>query len=163
MGNLRHQHGPPQIEILSPSNKTLGSEGRQKYLEKQQEILSGQVHLVEIDLLRDGAHTTAVPHWPARKKAGPYDYHVSIHRFDRPQEYLVYPIALERRLPVIRIPLLPGDASVPLDLQAVFQRAYDAGPYRRAVRYGDDAIEPPLPSTKAAWAAQLVAPAAAPK
>ena len=151
------------IELLSPSNKALGSEGRQKYLEKQQEILSGQVHLVEIDLLRDGAHTTAVPHWPAREKAGPYDYHVSIHRFDRPQEYLVYPISVERRLPVIRIPLLPGDPAVPLDLQAVFQRAYDAGPYRRAVRYGEDVIDPPLPSAQAAWAAQLIAPAAEPK
>ena len=151
------------IGILSPSNKTLGSEGREKHLEKQQEIFGGQVHLVEIDLLRDGAHTTAVPHWPAREKAGPYDYHVSIHRFDRPQEYLVYPIPLERRLPVIRIPLLPGDASIPIDLQAIFQRAYDVGPYRRAVRYGDDAIDPPLPSTQAAWASRLVAPAAAPK
>jgi hypothetical protein len=151
------------IELLSPSNKALGSEGRQKYLEKQQEILSGQVHLVEIDLLRDGAHTTAVPHWPAREKAGPYDYHASIHCFDRPQEFLVYPIFLERKLPVIRIPLLPGDPSVPLDLQAVFQRAYDAGPYRRAVRYGEDAIDPPLPSTQVAWAAQLVAPAKATK
>jgi hypothetical protein len=151
------------IEILSPSTKALGSEGRQKYLEKQQEILSEQVHLVEIDLLRDGAHTTAVPHWPAREKTGPYDYHVSIHRFDRPQEYLVYPIPLERRLPVIRIPLLPGDPSIPIDLQAVFQRVYDAGPYRRVVRYGEDAIDPPLPSTKAAWTARLVAPTEAPK
>jgi hypothetical protein len=151
------------IEILSSSNKALGSEGRQKYLEKQQEILSGQVHLVEIDLLRDGAHTTAVPHWPAREKAGPYDYHVSIHRFDRPEEYLVYPIPLERRLPVIRIPLLPGDASIPIDLQAAFQRAYDAGPYRRAVRYGEDAIDPPLSSIQTAWAARLVTSAVAPK
>ena len=148
------------IEVLSQTNKTLGSEGRQKYLEKQQEILSGQVHLVEIDLLRGGAHSSAVPLWLAREKAGPFDYHVSVRRFDRPGEFLVYPIPLQRRLPTIRIPLLPGDPSIPISLQAVFQRAYDAGPYRRAVRYGEDPVDPPLTTAQAAWAAQILTPAA---
>ena len=148
------------IEVLSLTNKTLGSEGRQKYLEKQQEILSGQVNLVEIDLLRGGAHSSAVPLWLAREKAGPFDYHVSVRRFDRPGEFLVYPIPLQRRLPTIRIPLLPGDPSIPISLQAVFQRAYDAGPYRRAVRYGEDPIDPPLTTAQAAWAAQILTPAA---
>ncbi len=69
-------------------------------------------------------------------KAGPFDYHGSVRQFDRPGEFLVYPIPLQRRLPTIRIPLQPGDPSIPISLQAVFQRAYDAGPYRRAVRYG---------------------------
>ena len=148
------------IEVLSLTNKTLGSEGRQKYLEKQQEILSGQVNLVEIDLLRGGAHSSAVPLWLVREKAGPFDYHVSVRRFDRPGEFLVYPIPLQRRLPAIRIPLLPGDPSIPISLQAVFQRAYDAGPYRRAVRYGEDPIDLPLTTAQAAWAAQVLTPAA---
>jgi hypothetical protein len=148
------------IEILSLTNKTLGSEGRQKYLEQQQEILSGQVHLVEIDLLRGGAHSSAVPLWLAREKAGPFDYHVSVRRYDRPGEFLVYPIPLQRRLPTIRIPLQPGDPSIPISLQAVFQRAYDAGPYRRAVRYGEDPIDLPLTTAQAAWAAQILTPAA---
>jgi hypothetical protein len=148
------------IEILSLTNKTLGSEGRQKYLEKQQEILSGQVNLVEIDLLRGGAHTSSVPHWLAKEKAGPFDYHVSVRRFDRPGEFLVHPISLPRRLPTVQIPLLPGDPAIPISLQAVFQRAYDAGPYRRAVRYGEDPIDPPLTIAQAAWAAQILMPAA---
>ncbi|HLN30930.1 MAG TPA: DUF4058 family protein [Gemmataceae bacterium] len=142
------------------TNKTLGSEGRQKYLEKQQEILSGKVHLVEIDLLRGGAHSSAVLLWLAREKAGPFDCHVSVRRFDRPGEFLVYPIPLQRRPPTIRIPLLPGDPSIPISLQAVFQRAHDAGPYRRAVRYGEDPIDPPLTTAQAAWAAQILTPAA---
>ncbi len=121
------------IDVLSLTNKTVGSEGRQKHLEKQQEILCGQVNLVEIDLLRGGAHSSAVPLWLARAKAGPFDYHVSVRRSDRPGEFLVYPIALQRRLPIIRIRLLPGDPSIPIRLQAVFQRAYDAGPHRRSV------------------------------
>ena len=151
------------IEILSVTNKTLGSEGRQKYLEKQQEILSGQVSLVEIDLLRGGAHSSAVPLWMAREKAGPFDYHVSVRRFDRPGEFLIYPIPLQRRLPTIRIPLLPGDPSIPIGLPAIFQRAYDAGPYRRAVHYGEDKINPPLTPAQAAWADQVLAQASTTK
>ena len=151
------------IEVLSLTNKTLGSEGRQKYLEKQQEILSGQVNLVEIDLLRGGAHSSAVPLWLAREKAGPFDYHVSVRRFDRPGEFLVYPIPLQRRLPTIRIPLLPGDPSIPIILQAVFQRAYDAGPYHRAVRYREDQIDPPLTPAQATWVSQVLVPATAAK
>ena len=63
---------------------------------------------------------------------GPFDYHVSIHRFDRFEEFLVYPIRLEERLPELAIPLLPGDPDVPLDLQAAFDHAYETGPYRAA-------------------------------
>lgn len=151
------------IEILSPSNKRLGSEGREKYMEKQREILDGDVNLVEIDLLRGGTHISAVPRALAEEKAGPFDYHVSIHRFDRSREFLVYPIFLWRRLPTIRIPLLPGDPDVPLNLQTVFQRAYDVGPYRRAVRYGEDPIDPPLLPDQATWASQVLATAAATK
>ena len=39
-------------------------------------------------------------------------------------------VRLETALPVITVPLLPGDGDVPLDLQAVFTRCYDTGPYR---------------------------------
>src|SRR5208283_4547175 len=73
------------------------------------EIVQSQSHLVEIDLLRGGIHTTAVSREVAVAKAGPFDYHVSIHRFDRPKDFFVYPISLQNRLPVIPIPLLPGD------------------------------------------------------
>jgi Protein of unknown function (DUF4058) len=144
------------IEVLSRTNKTIGGPGRQKYVEKQREILDGQVHLVEIDLLLGGAHTTAVPHEPAWAEAGPFAYHVSIHLFHRPKEFRIYPIRLEQRLPVIAIPLLPEDPAVTLDLQAAFQRVYDAGPYRRAVRYGEDPILPALTPAETAWAGQLL-------
>ena len=145
------------IEVLSRTNKTIGGPGRQKYLEKQREVLDSQVHLVEIDLLRGGAHTTAVPYGLAWAEAGPFAYHVSIHLFQRPKEFRIYPIQLEQRLPVIAIPLLPDDPAVPLDLQAAFQRVYDAGPYRRAVHYGQDPILPVLTPAQTAWAEQLLA------
>ncbi|MHB1560360.1 MAG: DUF4058 family protein [Isosphaeraceae bacterium] len=53
-----------------------------------------------------------------------------------------------------------GDPSVTLDLQAVFDRCYDAGPYSREIRYGVDAVLPPLDPGRAAWA-DRAAPAGA--
>ena len=56
---------------------------------------------------------------------------------------------------MIAIPLLPDDPAVTLDLQAAFQRVYDAGRYRRAVQYGEDPILPALTPAETAWARQL--------
>lgn len=145
------------IEVLSLTNKTPGKHARELYLRKQREILDSDVHLVEIDLLRGGEHTTAVPRDRALKKAGPFDYHVCIHHFDNLEDYFVYAIRLQDRLPEISIPLLPGDTPVPIDLQAVFDRCYDTGPYRRRIRYGELPLEPPLLLEQAEWATKLLA------
>ncbi len=144
------------IEVVSPSNKAPGEEGYDMYRAKQREFLAGQAHLIEIDLLRAGTHVTAVSKDIAKEKAGPFDYHISVHRFDRPNEFLVYPIQLQRRLPVITVPLLPEDPPVQLDLQVAFNRAYDAGPYRKTIWYGKDPIDPPLQPEQATWAASRV-------
>jgi len=148
------------IELVSPANKTPGNPGRERYLAKQREVLAGQAHLIEIDLLRGGTHATAVPRALAVEKAGPFDYHVCVHRFDRPNHFFVYPIRLEQRLPGIVIPLLPGDTDVPLSLQAVFDRAYNAGPYRRAINYGEDRIIPPLRPEQLEWVKARLQPPA---
>jgi hypothetical protein len=42
---------------------------------------------------------------------------------------------------------------VPIDLQAVFDRAYDTGPYRRRVRYADTEPVPPFHPDQREWAA----------
>jgi Protein of unknown function (DUF4058) len=123
---------------------------------KQRETLDSDTHLVEIDLLRGGTHTAAVPRQLVEAKAGRFAYFVSIHRFDRPQDFLVYPIGLADRLPEFAIPLLPGDPDVPLDLQELFQRAYDAGPYASEVEYGKDPIVPRLRPEQAEWAAGVL-------
>src|SRR5437870_2816223 len=49
------------IEMLSPTNKAGGSEGRNRYLAKQTELLRSETHLIEIDFLRGGEHTVAPP------------------------------------------------------------------------------------------------------
>lgn len=72
------------------------------------------------------------------------------------EDFFVYPFQLPQPLPVISVPLLPGDAAVSLDLQAVFERTYEAGPYRREIDYQHDTPVPPLSAEHAAWAAQLL-------
>jgi len=155
MGRGSDRRQVTAIEVLSPTNKTLGEQGRELYLRKQQEILCTKVHLVEIDLLRGGRHTTAVPLDRLSAATGPLDYHVSIHHFDNLEDYFVYPVQLTEPLPTISIPLLPGDPPVPLDLQAVFPRTYDAGPYRREIDYREAPPAPPLREEHAAWATEL--------
>lgn len=144
------------IEVLSLANKTSGEQGREMYLRKQREVLNSRVHLVEIDLLRAGQHTTAVPLACALPKTGPFDYHVCIHHFDNLEDYFIYTILLTERLPEIAVPLLPGDPPVNVDLQAVFDRCYDTGPYRRRVRYAETAPVPPLKAEQAEWAMRLL-------
>jgi hypothetical protein len=144
------------IGLLSPSNKTPGERGREHYLKKQRELIESTTHLVEIDLLRGGTHTTAVPFDLLTAKVGVVDYHVSIHRFDRFEDYLVYPIALNERLPEIAIPLLPGDPEVSIDLQVVFDRSYDTGPYHRRIAYTETALVSALTRDQAEWAGRLI-------
>lgn len=153
------QHGErlvTTIEMLSPTNKTPGEHGRDLYLRKQREVLDSKTNLVEIDLLRGGVHTTAVPHNLALERTGPFDYHVCIHRFDNLEDYFVYPIQLAERLPALAIPLLPGDPDVTIDLQAVFERCYDTGPYRRRIRYNETEPAPPLRPDQTVWAKELL-------
>lgn len=145
------------IEILSHTNKTPGEKGRDLYVQKQREIIdSDKIHLVEIDLLRAGTHTTAVPRNRLIRKASPLDYHACIHHFDKFEKYFVYAILMPERLPEIAVPLLPEDGSVNLDLQAVFDRSYDSGPYRRRIRYDAASIDPPLDNERMDWAKQVL-------
>lgn len=132
------------LEVLSPSNKEAGHPGRELYLTKQQEVLNSDIHLIEIDLLREGSHTVAVPYERLRKQMR-WDYLVALHRGAQKAwqwKFEAWAITLRQRLPRICVPLANGDPEVVLDLQSVFDRCYDEGPYRRRINYGSD---PPTP------------------
>ncbi|MBI3412074.1 MAG: DUF4058 family protein [Planctomycetes bacterium] len=150
-----HERLVASIEILSPTNKAKGP-GRDSYQKKQREVLASQVHLIEIDLLRGGEHTIAVPHEIAWAEAGPFDYLASVHPFDGAGEYQLYPILLQEKLPTIQIPLLPGDGSVDLDMQVVTDRAYDEGPYARQIHYAETTTFPPLSADQMEWANRIL-------
>jgi hypothetical protein len=142
------------IAVLSPANKTGRSEGRQLYLQKQEELLASQTHLIEIDLLQGGEHTVAAPlDWLLGETT--WDYLVSLHRGGQSGRFEVWPFSLRQRLPRIHVPLAGDDPDVVLDLQTVFDRAYDEGPYARRIDYRRDPPVP-LPRADAEWAAALL-------
>jgi hypothetical protein len=140
------------IEVVSMSNKQPG-EGRTLYLKKQAELVAGGVNSVEIDLLRAGEHVTAAPpeSMPSSYRR---PYRICVWRAARPDDWEVYPVPLEQRLPTIAIPLRPTDADVPLELQSLIDRCYETGAY-------DDLDyrvppNPPLDAESAAWTESLL-------
>ena len=60
---------------------------------------------------------------------------------------------------MLAIPLLPPDPDVLLDLQAAFDRAYDGGPYRKGIYYGEDPIKPALRPEQTRWVESILRPA----
>ncbi len=122
------------IEVLSPRNKSAGSEGRELYRQKQREVLATDVHLLEIDLLRFGQHTVAAPR-EALLRHGPYHYLVSLSRGDQRYACEVWGIAMSAALPRVRVPLAGSDPDRILDLQAIFREVYEAGAFQRVVHY----------------------------
>ncbi len=131
------------IELLSPTNKASGTEGRRDYQHKQQELLHSDTHLMEIDLLRHGAHTVMAPlqRLPPRDT---WDYIICLHRATERYQWYYWLNRLTEPLPEIRVPLLQDDPDVFLDLQAVFQESYVEG------RFEDD-IDFTTPLPENAW------------
>jgi hypothetical protein len=138
------------IEVLSPSNK---DQGREEYLEKQQDVRDGLVNLVEIDLVHGGQATTLsrLAPIPSDKRA---TYHTSIFRAARPDRIAYFRMPLRERLPRVPIPLRPEDADAVIDLQSLVDRIYELSGY-------DDldytrTVSPPLPPGDNEWAQDLI-------
>jgi hypothetical protein len=136
------------IELLSPTNKTLNSFGRESFLRTRREALAAGANWLEIDLLRDGARTANLARVPQA------EYQVYLSRASRRREGFVWPIQLEKRLPVIAIPLRGDDPDVPLDLQAMLNAVIERGSYDLETDYQSDPI-PPLTQAQTAWARQI--------
>jgi hypothetical protein len=149
------------IEIASPSNKRPGPD-RRAYVQKQCEVLDGDANLVEIDLLRGGRRL--LPNLELEQFVAsldpPPDYLVSVNRSWRRigalMDYQLFPISVRETLPCIPIPLKENFSEPTLDLQWVFNQAYDRGPYRRGAVDYRGAPNPPLSESDSAWAYELV-------
>ena len=142
------------IEVLSFANKLAGSEGRRLYTRKQKELLASDVHLLEIDLLRQAEHLAAAPREELLHK-GRWDYLACLHRGRSGGRFEVWHSTLREPLPRVQVPLSGGDADLLLDLQAVFTRCYDEAGYARRLDYRK---EPPRPLSgdDASWADALL-------
>jgi hypothetical protein len=78
---------------------------------------------------------------------------VFLSRSDRRPQIEVWPISLDSSLPVVKVPLLPGDPDVELDLALALRTIYDLYEYDRDIDY---TIPPVLPLSveQQAWADQ---------
>jgi hypothetical protein len=137
------------IEVMSPTNKIHGAEGRKSFLKKRLETLESKVNWVEIDLLRAGL--------PSLIPAGGLvrDYCVAVAKVGDRDRARFWPFNLRDPLPVVGIPLRAPDADVPLDLGAVLRTAYDRAAYDLSVDYR----RPPSPRLRkedARWADKLL-------
>jgi hypothetical protein len=135
------------VEVLSPSNKRSGSEGRDLYLRKRQSVMLGGVNLVEIDLLRGGERMPMLDPWPAST------YTLMVARARRLQTCLVWPAFFREPLPVIRVPLAKPAPEISLDLQPMVAAIYRRYRYHQSIDYTKP-LSPPLTSEDTAWLRQ---------
>jgi hypothetical protein len=137
------------IEVLSPTSKVPGSDGRRLYLSKRVDVLESATNLVELDLLRGGARL------PTVEPLEPADYYTFVCRAKHRPHADVYAWTLRRALPAIPVPLAGDDADVQIDLQAVFTKVYDDFGYDYSLDY-QSPIEPRIGEADADWVAAIL-------
>jgi hypothetical protein len=134
------------IELLSPSNKASGSNGRKSLIDKRRTTVESGVHWVEIDLLRAGSPTVG----SLRRS----DYRIIMYRVNQ-SHGRCWRFNVRDPLPAFGIPLRAGDKDVSLDLDAVFRAAYETARYGRTIDYRREPI-PPLRTGDKKWADKLL-------
>ena len=139
------------IEILSPVNKRRGHEARDEYVEKRRKLMRSPVHLVEIDLLRNGERL------PTQEELPDAPYFVFVHRGRSSPEIGIWPLSFTSRLPVLPVPLLVPDPDQPLDLGAAVSAIYDRASYDLRIDYTKPPPKPDLPPDIAVWLAGAIA------
>ncbi len=136
------------LELLSPWNKT--GDGFAEYRVKRKSILQQQVHLVEVDLLLAGTRL------PMRDPMPAGDYYALVTRAEDRSVADAYAWTLRQALPVLPVPLRKPDPDIQIDLQAVFQVAFERGQFVKALLYNQPPWAPMREEDKA-WAATLLA------
>lgn len=135
------------IELLSPANKREG-QGREAYLAKQRDYLASSANLVEIDLLRGGRWSVAVP-WTYFPETALGSSVVCVSRAVRRGRPEIYSFPLRQPLPAFRVPLRPTERDVLLELQPLIDRCYHTGRYW-LLDYRRDP-EPPVSLSDVPW------------
>lgn len=140
------------IEVVSPTNKS--GNGLKEYRKKREELIESGVHVVEIDLVRQGnwralmrPHACARNHWS--------EYRVTVRLGGDRQTAYVHPAPLRRPLPSFAIPLREGDPEVKLNLQELVNLAYARGRYGETLNYTRP-LDVPLSDEDAAWVKQIM-------
>jgi len=146
--DVRQNQLVTSIEILSLVNKRPGG-GLVEYRAKRATVISARAHLLEIDLLRQGTRPPRLIGLPES------DYFVFLTRAERSDLTETWPIGVRDPLPVVPVPLLPGDDDVPLDLGHALRAIYDEARYDLSIDYDKPPV-PPLAEEDAAWVQELL-------
>ena len=133
------------IEILSPVNKRKGHEAYHNYQRKRRDLMRSDVHLLEIDLLRQGER------FPLLSPLPDEPYFIFLHRGGNQVE--IWPLSLDKAIPVVPVPLLPPDPDVPLDLGQAIRQIYDRAYYNLRIDYKQPPPPPDLPADVGQWLA----------
>ncbi len=144
------------IELLSPTNKVSGSRGRADFLAMRDQLYASTAQWMEIDLLRGGVRTAN------RSPAAGTEYQAFVSKIDpvtNARTGHLWPISLRRPLPVLGVPLQPGEPDAPLDLQAVFDLTYQRAMYGYRLNYAGDPPLPEMPASTLAWCRERIAAA----
>jgi hypothetical protein len=147
-----YETGPEQrlvtsVEVLSPSNKRAGTQGRELYLRKRYAHMVQGVHLVELDLLRGGQRMPMLDPWPESP------YVLMVARARKLQRCQVWPVVYADTLPVLPVPLARPDPDILIDLQPMVDAIYQRSRYARSIDYTKP-LDPPFAAEEAAWLEQ---------
>ena len=144
------------IELLSLSNKTAGAVGRRKYQEKQETLISGEAHFLEIDLLRGGSHAFFLDRRTLASAQGDFDYAACLHRSGGGYRWETWTRTVRQPLPrALLLPLTNNMPDAVFDLQALVNHVYDARRYEGRIVYQNEPIPPLAPGDKE-WADTLL-------
>jgi hypothetical protein len=138
------------IELLSPTNKRLGSDGYREYQAKRASVLMSDAHLVEIDLLRGGERLRMLDPLPSA------DYYAILSRVDRRPNCDVWFWRLRDPAPRLPIPLRSPDPDVEIELQQVLDTVWERAGYAYSLRY-DREPTPPVGEDDREWVRERLA------
>lgn len=118
------------IEVLSPFNK---GDGADDYRKRRDDYIRGRINLVEIDLLRAGAHVVSGSRAALNLELTTGTVYINcVSRAARTHLLEAYVTPLRNPLPVVRVPLRATDHDVLLALQPLIDRCYRMGAYWNA-------------------------------
>ncbi len=132
------------IEIIAPVNQRPHHEAFEAYQRKRRDLRRAGVHLLEIDLLRGGERVVAIT--PAHDA----HYVISLRRAGV-EGTEIWPIQLQKAIPVVPVPLLAPDRDVPLNLGKAIHAIYDRAAYDLRIDYSQPPPKPELSSADAQW------------
>lgn len=131
------------IEILSPANKY--GAGYDEYQRRRLELLKTETHLLEIDLLRQGARIALYGAPP------PAPYYIYLSRFERRPYTDVWCAFFDKRLPRVPVPLLPPDADAVLDVQHAVDACFELVGYDALIDYTQPPPPPAMSAEDLVW------------